>query len=370
MADDAPLSGKEPLKAKPEVVSTPPVSTLPKDGSNRADRMLSPAVADRELSQSAAEDAAGATFAHTKQHVADRQTPKGTIERFANTKNNIALINDPKNGPRFTLTKKESGLVEKRKVAPASAPAIGDAAQPAKADTPSSTRDEAPVNADEAGDRTRVEPSSTAGSASPAEPSGPAAAKRDAAVNMPEEPRPMGPLGVPPGADPPSKVPVDSSKTFVGPNGTYYDESWRWMDWRGTKQSWNWSAALSFGHWFAYRRLYGHAALYLLWLGGLTAALVNNVHAGLIAGLFLLTPLALGAYANTLYFMVFRRAVAHVTERGKGSYDDLKAQLARSGGVNAKAPWMMAVLTLGTIAAAIAATYYGRGGFQINLWPF
>ena len=28
-------------------------------------------------------------------------------------------------------------------------------------------------------------------------------------------------------------VPVDSVKTFVGPNGTYYDESWRWNGWAG-----------------------------------------------------------------------------------------------------------------------------------------
>ena len=46
------------------------------------------------------------------------------------------------------------------------------------------------------------------------------------------------------------------TKTFVGPNGTYYDERWRWMEWRGRSRSWNWSAALTFGGWLAYRRLY------------------------------------------------------------------------------------------------------------------
>ena len=61
----------------------------------------------------------------------------------------------------------------------------------------------------------------------------------------------------------PGVTPLDSTKTFVGPNGTYYDERWRYMEWRGRSRSWNWAAALSFGGWLAYRRMYAAAALYL-----------------------------------------------------------------------------------------------------------
>jgi hypothetical protein len=175
---------------------------------------------------------------------------------------------------------------------------------------------------------------------------------------------------MPPAADPPSKVPVDSSKTFVGPNGTYYDEAWRWMDWRGTRRSWNWPAALTFGHWFAYRRLYWHAVAFACWLTALAAAAVNDVHVGLVAGLVMSTLALTGLYGNTLYFLVFRRAVAHVTEQGEGSYDELKEQLAKAGGVSPTAPWIMAVLTVVGIALALAATHYERGGFAVNLWPF
>ena len=68
-----------------------------------------------------------------------------------------------------------------------------------------------------------------------------------------------------PALDPDAVVPFDSTKTFVGPNGTYYDERWRWMEWRGKRRSWNWSAALTFGGWLAYRRLYALARS--IWAG-------------------------------------------------------------------------------------------------------
>ena len=165
-------------------------------------------------------------------------------------------------------------------------------------------------------------------------------------------------------------MPIDSSKTFVGHNGTYYDESWRWMDWRGTRRSWNWPAALSFGHWFAYRRLYMLAGLHLLWLAGLAAAAVNDIP---ILGLALLALLMVGlagVYGNTLYFRAFRRAVDHVTRNGEGSYEELRGQLADAGGTRVAAPCIMAVLAIAGIASALAATYHLRGGFFFNLWPF
>ncbi len=334
----------------------------PKNPDAAAEPEVLPSPAATGSAKEDAETTASATFANTRQHVADKQDTTATTERFANTKHNIALINDPKNGPRFTLTKKESGLVEK----------------PGARPSPSSREWTRPDPFPKAPDATKAEAaaaaSETAQRPNPAQPASREAKEDDAGAGG--EPAtmqmrlPLGPSSVPPAAMPPGKVPVDSSKTFVGPNGTFYDESWRWMDWCGTKRSWNWPAALSFGHWFAYRRLYGHAAAHLAWLMALTAALVNNVHVALVAGLLILTPVLTGFYANTLYFLAFRRAVAHVTEKGKGSYDELMAQLAKAGGVAPKAPWFMAALTIAGIGLTLLATYYGRGGFLLNIWPF
>lgn len=320
----------------------------------------------------------GTTFANTKQHVASRQVDGSTTERFTNTKLNIALINDPKNGPRFTMTKRESGLAGKdsdktastssemadgktgtEAPAAASAPSTeGAASKGTEPATPSAKPDTAGSN-DQAPVKTGEQTADTSKPEQPgASPPSAIAARLNAA-----------PSGVPPAAQPPSKVPIDSSKTFVGPNGTYYDESWRWMDWRGTRQSWNWPAALSLGHWFAYRRLYMFAGLYLLWLAGLAAAVVNNVPVLALAAVALLIIGLTGIYGNTLYFLAFRRAVDHVTQKGKGSYQELTSQLAAAGGTSVVALGIMTVLTLSGIAGAIAVTYYIRRGFLFNLWP-
>ena len=266
----------------------------------------------------------------------EQRTPP--TERFSNTKLNIALINDPKNGPRFTLTRKEAGQNE----------------QPGDEDTDGRETEAKGDTQDGAG---------AIGKPDPVQPDQ-AQPKEKAA------PRQYRPLGVPPGAIPPNRVPIDSSKTFIGPNGTFYDEAWRWMDWRGKKRSWNWPAALTFGHWFAYRRLYRYAALYVLWLAALAAALVNNVHVGLVAGLLILGQIASGLYGNILYFGAFRRAVTYITEKGKGDYDELLNQLAKAGGIRPKAPWLMATLTISAIGLALFGTLESQGGFQINIWPF
>jgi hypothetical protein len=288
----------------------------------------------------------GATFANTRQHLASRLGDQPGVERFANTKLNIALINDPKNGPRFTMTKRESGLGEQTEEPKAAVERAGEADKAV----------ESP-------------PAPAAKTAEPISPPKPAAAEAEPARATTSASQ-TAPIGVPPAAEPPARTPIDSSKTFVGPNGTYYDESWRWMDWRGTRRSWNWSAALSFGHWFAYRRLYWIAGLYLVWLGGLAAAAVNDAPILLLAVLALAMVGLTGAYANSLYFQAFRRAVSHVTEKGEGDYQELKGQLAAAGGADPTAPFAMAAMTLATIAAALGLTYYLRGDFALNFWPF
>jgi hypothetical protein len=300
--------------------------------------------------------------------VADRQSDSNATERFSNTKLNIALINDPKNGPRFTLTKREVGLDEAEKT---EAPSASDRdASSRLSEIKAAIKADAKPNepcrpeAIEPGHQ----PAMGISAGEQAEPQRPEqSSKPDKPVFSLAQPAPTPPLT--PGDQAPRTVLVDSSKTFVGPNGTYYDESWRWMDWRGTRRSWNWPAALSFGHWFAYRRLYGIAALYLLWLSSLSASAVNGVP---VIALIIVAALVVGLtgiYGNTLYFLAFRRAVKDVTENGKGSYDERKGQLAAAGGIDIRASWVMGGITGLAIAAAIGITLHMRGGLVFNLWP-
>jgi hypothetical protein len=147
-------------------------------------------------------------------------------------------------------------------------------------------------------------------------------------------------------------MPVDSAKTFVGPNGTYYDERWRWMEWRGLNRSWNWSAALSFGGWLAYRRFYGLAALHLGWLVLLLFLALEGTSLRLLAVLQLIVAMVVGAYANTLYQARFRRMSWKAAEGQKEHAERLEA-LAAAGGVDRRAVWIMALSGVGLGALLI-----------------
>ena len=329
---------------------------------------------DARANKSAPSDPGNATFSNTNKHVAGQQTDGAGVERFANTKLNIALINDPKNGPRFTLTKRESGLVDKEDAEKAAEPPATEAekttAEPSATKSKPATADDDEASKTNEGLRTRgdgQEPSSESDSAGKTESAEAGGQQNASAATADTKPEGRGPLKA---AEPPSKVPIDSSKTFVGHNGTYYDESWRWMDWRGTRRSWNWPAALSFGHWFAYRRLYTYAGLYLIWLGGLAAATVNDVPVLAVILLALLVVGLTGVYGNTLYFFAFRRAVGHVTEKGEGSYQELQAQLAAAGGTSLIGVGIMGILSLAAIVGVLTMTLSVRGGFFLNFWPF
>jgi hypothetical protein len=150
-----------------------------------------------------------------------------------------------------------------------------------------------------------------------------------------------------------SIVPVDSAKTFVGPNGTYYDERWRWMEWRGLNRSWNWAAALTFGGWLAYRRFYALSALYLGWLGLLLLLMLGGAPWRLVAVLALIVAALVGFYGNTLYQLRFRRISWKVAEEHDDHAASLKA-LADAGGVDRRAAWVMA-LAGGTLGALLIA---------------
>jgi hypothetical protein len=165
--------------------------------------------------------------------------------------------------------------------------------------------------------------------------------------------------------DEPEITPVDSTKTFVGINGTYYDEHWRFMEWRNRRRNWNWAPALSFGGWLAYRRMYSVAALFVLWLGLLVALAVNGVLLWPLLVAQLLALLALGAYGNALYMMRFRRE-ALAAARGDGQHQDRLDALARAGGTSRLAVCLMAIGGLAVAAAAVAGTYWLRGGIVLN----
>jgi hypothetical protein len=176
--------------------------------------------------------------------------------------------------------------------------------------------------------------------------------------------RPFARLRPPPPAPPPSALldpalepdavlPFDSTKTFVGPNGTYYDERWRWMEWRGKNRSWNWSAALTLGGWLAYRRLYALAVLYLGWLAGLLLLALNGASLQLLAVVFLAVAAIVGLYGNTLYQQRFRRMALEVAKNHQ-EYVARVGALAAAGGVDRRAVWIMAVAGLGLGGLLIA----------------
>ena len=148
-------------------------------------------------------------------------------------------------------------------------------------------------------------------------------------------------------------LPIDSAKTFVGRNGTYYDERWRWMEWRGRNRSWNWAAALTLGGWLAYRRFYVLAGLYLGWLGLLLTMALDGVSLSLLAAVQLGVAVLLGCYANTVYRQRFRNMAWKVAQESKDHAEGLGA-LADSGGVDRRAVWIMAAAGLGLGGLLIA----------------
>ena len=162
-------------------------------------------------------------------------------------------------------------------------------------------------------------------------------------------------------------LPFDSTKTFVGPNGTYYDERWRWMEWRGDNRSWNWAAALSFGGWLAYRRLYGALALHLGWLGLLLILAVNGVPVTLLAVLQLLVAASIGTYGNLIYRQYFRR-VAFRVARDYREHDARLAALAAAGGTDHRAVLGMVAALIGIAVAVLGAMRLAGAPIELDWW--
>jgi hypothetical protein len=165
--------------------------------------------------------------------------------------------------------------------------------------------------------------------------------------------------------DEPGIIPLDSTKTFVGANGTYYDERWRFMEWRERRRDWNWAAALSFGGWLAYRRMYLAAAAFVVWLGLLVAMAVNGVLVWPLVVAQVVALLALGAYGNALYMTRFRRAALKAAQ-GDGRHQDRLDALARSGGTDRPAIYLMGLGGLAVVSGVVALTWWLRGNILLN----
>jgi hypothetical protein len=154
--------------------------------------------------------------------------------------------------------------------------------------------------------------------------------------------------------DRPAGEPSVPAKLFVGPNATWYDDRWRWMDWRGKSRSWNSAAALTFGAWFAYRRMYGWLVLYLVWISAMLLALMSGVPAVVPLGLQVTVMIAAGLYGNTLYLRHFRRVARDVAQR-QGSHEAQLTALAEAGGVT---PRVAYAVPAGLIALALGIGWF------------
>lgn len=162
-----------------------------------------------------------------------------------------------------------------------------------------------------------------------------------------------------------SVLPLDVSKTFVGPNATYYDENWRLMEWRGRNRSWNWAAALTLGGWLSYRRLYGYALLHSIWLGLLLLLAMMGTSILLLASLQAGLALMLGLYGNALYRRRFRKAAMAAAQR-EGEHAARLATLAARGGVDPRSVWILAIaLVVGTALVVSFADSIGKIGLPV-----
>jgi hypothetical protein len=164
---------------------------------------------------------------------------------------------------------------------------------------------------------------------------------------------------------PPETLPIDSTKTFVGINSNYYDESWRVMEWRDVSRSWNWAAALTLGGWLAYRRLYDHAVLHAAWLTLLILLVLSGTPIALVLLVQLSVAVLLGGYGNALYRRRFRRAAA-AAARHDGEYPAKLAALAAAGGTDPRAVWIMAA-AMAAVTAGLIAFRQSVGGVRLIL---
>jgi hypothetical protein len=75
--------------------------------------------------------------------------------------------------------------------------------------------------------------------------------------------------------------------------------------------------------------------------------------------------LALGAYGNALYMMRFRRAALEAAQ-GDGRHQDRLDALARSGGTDWPAIYLMGLAGLAVVSGVVAVTWWLRDSILLN----
>ena len=143
-----------------------------------------------------------------------------------------------------------------------------------------------------------------------------------------------------------------AAKPFIGPHATYYDDRWRWMDWRGRRRGWNWPAATTCGVWLAYRKMYRWAVVYLAIFSLFVVLAAAGVPLRLLGVLFIGANVVLGTYANMLYFQHFRR-VARLVGNHHADFRTTAAALATAGGVDPAGARLMVACLVGVTGVVL-----------------
>ncbi len=107
-------------------------------------------------------------------------------------------------------------------------------------------------------------------------------------------------------------------------------------------------AAVPFGGWLGYSRMYRLAAAHAVVLSGVGWLAVSGGPLELVGLLLVVLALALGFYGNTLYFKHFGYIHRTLSKRHQDQAGLVDA-IARAGGVDARAGWL-------TVLAPAAAT--------------
>ena len=144
-------------------------------------------------------------------------------------------------------------------------------------------------------------------------------------------------------------VAIDEARTFLGPNASFYDESWRVMLWRGRRTSWNPHAALLGPVWLGYRRMPTTALAYLGWLQLVWLVQAHGWSLWLVTAMLALGMLVTGTYANAIYLSKFHR-MQHQIRSESGSVLKQEQFLKKHGGVS-----QALAFTFGAVAVIQAA---------------
>jgi hypothetical protein len=135
-------------------------------------------------------------------------------------------------------------------------------------------------------------------------------------------------------------------RQFIGPGADYYLERFRLFETastKGFKPSWHWPAFVVGWLWFLYRKMYMHAAVFLV--GALLPMLLD---AGLV-GIIIWNGFS-GLTANFLYYMHVKLNLAMIERRAKTDPSLRERLIADAGGIQPYVWW----LGVGLVGAAIA----------------